>query len=181
MELQLTQGLATQISQQMSHQQQPQQQWAPPPPTNPPMSAPPAPDPTPARAPSPITPPPTPLSGPIANDRSPEWRVIADYWHWKMAHAPEAQRIVLERAKGIIDAQLWDMEDLKKMEDSSGSAYRRATELGVPDGLAKRFKKDFHDFKKVYRREYEAARVMNAIQHGGGFILNDQGGFIPPR
>jgi len=77
-----------------------------------------------------------------------------------------------ETVKKIATKQWWNEADLKAMAIEGSSIYERAIRVGVPDGLARRFKKELALFK-AYRKEQEAAMSLSVMGGGGG------GGFIP--
>jgi hypothetical protein len=52
----------------------------------------------------------------------------------------------------IVLREMWSIDDLKKMEDAITVQYKRAIELGIPDGLARQFRRDIRSFKPEWRR-----------------------------
>jgi hypothetical protein len=52
----------------------------------------------------------------------------------------------------IVLREMWSIDDLKKMEDVITVQYKRAIELGIPDGLARQFRRDIRFFKPEWRR-----------------------------
>lgn len=97
---------------------------------------------------------------------------MADFWDWKSRRTSrEERRQLIARARVIIEDQMWTIDHLKRMNDTSSTLYRRAIDLGLPDGLITGFKEDLRDFKKVYREQYLPARNLAGL--GGGFIQGD--------
>lgn len=171
---------------------------APPPP--PPTAHAPAPTPPPAapRAPPqpPLAslPPPRALSQPLPHghvayrSRSPPLReqssspavagigetdVVVMFFNWEIEREINMdRRKQWETVKKIATKQWWNEADLKAMAIEGSSIYERAIRVGVPDGLARRFKKELALFK-AYRKEQEAAMSLSVMGGGGG------GGFIP--
>ena len=59
------------------------------------------------------------------------------------------------------------------MSDTSSTVYTVAKERGLPHGPITGFKQEFHNFKRIYREEYDAARNLRGLGgglEGGGFV-----------
>ena len=64
----------------------------------------------------------------------------------------------------IVDAQMWSINDLKGMSDTSSTLYRTAIQLGVPDGMARGFREELKAFKPQWRQA-NALLNMGALGH----------------
>lgn len=98
---------------------------------------------------------------------------MTQYWGWKKekTRSPQMQQL-LARARAIVEEQMWKIEHLKRMDNTSSTLYRQAFELGMPDGLVTGFKEDFRVFKRVYREHIEAAKQLAAMGSAGGFCTS---------
>ena len=120
---------------------------------------------TPPHQPHPPTPP-VPSSSPIAPEDEEE-QFMNDYWDWKIRSTnSEQKKQVFMRAKMLVEDRVWTKEQLKAMHITSSDEYKRAVEVGLPDGLAAGFKKDFVRFKKNHREEYQTARQLAGLGQG---------------
>lgn len=97
-------------------------------------------------------PPPAPASSPISANRDEEEQVMSDFWDWKIRRTLRNEtRESLARARTIVYDQIWRIDHLKRMNDTSSTLYKKAIDLRLSDGLITGFKEDLHDFKRVYR------------------------------
>ena len=64
----------------------------------------------------------------------------------------------------IIDAQMWTIDDLKSMSDTSTTIYRTALGAGVPDSMARGFKDELKMFKIDWRVGGVLAGMANQNQ-----------------
>ena len=58
----------------------------------------------------------------------------------------------------IVDAQMWSLEDLKNILNTSSMLYCTAIQAGIPDGMARSFKEELRIFKPQWR---QAALLLN--------------------
>jgi len=56
--------------------------------------------------------------------------------------------------------QYWSLQDLKDRHNSKSAIYSLAVELGIPDGMARRFKTELARFKETLKLEREVAMII---------------------
>jgi len=54
-------------------------------------------------------------------------------------------------------------EDLKDMHNSKSAIYSLTVKLGIPDGMARRFKTELARFKETLKLEREAANSLSML------------------
>jgi hypothetical protein len=122
-------------------------------------------------------------SSPIAH-QSEDKEVIEDYWNWKTLNTRNiSRRATLALARQLIDQEMWTINHLKLMSDTSSNAYKNAVAKGLPSGLAAGFRDDFRAFKEVYRTQYRPGRFLMELRQRqaqqdeeiepGGFIRDE--------
>jgi hypothetical protein len=90
-------------------------------------------------------------SSPLA-DPNDEDEAIRLFFEWKISKTTsEDVKDRVRKVYEVVERQMWTLEDLKAMEDPSDSLYKIATNLGIPDGMARRFKRELRAYKPVYR------------------------------
>lgn len=57
----------------------------------------------------------------------------------------------ISSAQAVCENEVWSIEDLKQISDSSSSIYTHAIKQGMPEGLARGMQAEMHAFKKIYR------------------------------
>jgi len=93
------------------------------------------------------------------------------------------RRATLALARQLIDQEMWAIDHLKLMSDTSSYAYKNAVAKGLPSGLATGFRADFRAFKDIYRTQYRPGRFLmelrqrqaqqNEEQQPGGFVRDE--------
>ena len=104
-----------------------------------------------------------------------------DYWNWKsLATTNPSRRAGLAAARELIEREMWTIEHLKQMSDTSSESYKQAVSKGLPSGLAAGFREDFQEFKQVYQTEYRPGRLLIDIRQRQAQMQNRQqpGGFM---
>ncbi len=76
----------------------------------------------------------------------------------KQNRVRDVQRTVAE--------QMWQINDLEGMSDTSSSIYHTAMTKGIPDGMARGFRANLKLFKP-YWRQAQMAQSLLALGHGG--------------
>jgi len=112
----------------------------------------------PALAPAPTRSSPIPVDG---NDND----VVAAFFSWKIAEErrSDERRQQLIRARDTATEQYWSLQDLKDMHNSKSAIYSLAVELGIPDGMARRFKTELARFKETLKLEREVANSLSML------------------
>ena len=115
----------------------------------------------------------TPLrSSPIGRS-SEEDDIIEAFWQWKKESTTKPSRkLQIGQASAIIDDEMWGLDDMKAMADTSSEVYKRAIDAGLPDGLIRGLKGDLKEFKGLWRNTIQPARTLETLgQQGiGGFM-----------
>lgn len=62
------------------------------------------------------------------------------------------------------EQQMWGIDDMKAMADTSSEVYKYARSIGLPDGLIRSLKADLRVFKSQWRDKYQPT------VSGGGFV-----------
>lgn len=75
-----------------------------------------------------------------------EEEIIDQFFNWKTNKAPR-QAVKIAEVRRLVEAQMWSIDNLKEMADSTSTIYLIALQLGVPDGMARAFKEDLKVFK----------------------------------
>jgi hypothetical protein len=57
----------------------------------------------------------------------------------------------IRNALRLVRREIWTIGDLQAMEDDTTVQYRRAMAVGLPDGLARQFHRDWRAFKPTWR------------------------------
>ena len=91
--------------------------------------------------------------------------VVAAFFSWKIAEErrSDERRQQWIRARDIATEQYWSLQDLKDMHNSKSAIYSLAVELGIPDGMARRFKTELARFKETLKLEREAANSLSML------------------
>jgi hypothetical protein len=93
---------------------------------------------------------PTTRSSPIGTAEEEE-DIIEQFFLWKARSKKPAMQERIRTVANIIMEQMWTVDDMKLMSDSSSSTYSRAMQLGIPDGMARSFRTDLRIFKPQWR------------------------------
>ena len=102
-------------------------------------------------------------SSPIGS-RSEEEDIMEGFWQWKKENTSKASRkLQLCQAQSKFEHEMWGLEDMKAMADTSTSIYKYAISGGLPDGLIRRLKADIKDFKRLWRETYQHAHTLNNL------------------
>ena len=113
----------------------------------------------------------TQSSSPIAEE---EELVLEDYWVWKGSQTRNpARKAQLAAAREIVEDEMWTINQLKLMSDTSSKIFSLAIAKGIPSGLAAGFRTDFTCFKKIYQDQYAPARQLGQLRGEdmlGGFF-----------
>ncbi|OAG43754.1 hypothetical protein AYO21_01981 [Fonsecaea monophora] len=73
--------------------------------------------------------------------------IIECFFTWKIERTKiPVQRQLVERAYEVVLTQMWTLDDLRAMENLNSDLYRLAMRHGIPDGLARAFRRDFDVF-----------------------------------
>lgn len=67
------------------------------------------------------------------------------------------------RASEIVGDEYWSITNLKSIEQGEGPAYRRALDLGIADGIARRFTGELRLYKPHHRRQKGDAALLQGI------------------
>jgi hypothetical protein len=70
----------------------------------------------------------------------------------------------IDQAYETIKEQMWSFDDLKVMADTNSDLYKLVIAEGIPDGLARRFKKDLKAFKSFIRVVGALSTLSNPAQ-----------------
>jgi hypothetical protein len=100
----------------------------------------------------PITPP--PIDRPSSPVTTPEHEedAITLFFRWKEGrYRLEEGKETIRNALRTVRREMWSIDDLKAMEDNTTVQYKRAMEVGLPDGLARQFHRDWRAFKPTWR------------------------------
>lgn len=91
--------------------------------------------------------------------------VVAAFFSWKIVEErrSDERRQQWIRARDIATEQYWSLQDLKDMHNSKSAIYSLAVELGIPDGMARRFKTELARFKETLKLEREAANSLSML------------------
>ena len=157
-------------------QQQPSQPYYYQPPQPPPYHAsyypyqPPPAHPTPPLPPQPQFRPPTTIAEPTGRTSSPlasldeEELAIKAFFTWKREKTSTAeQKNRISEAEETYNTNIWTLKDLKKMNKLNSKVYELAMEAGIPDGLARGFKRDLKAFKPQWKRSREEAMLIIGV------------------
>jgi hypothetical protein len=100
--------------------------------------------------------------------------VLEHFFNWKVGTTRNTDRKVKwDRARTIVFANDWSIDDLKRMEESASPMYERALKSGLSDGFARSFRTELRAFKSAIKalealeaaqaaaREAEAAQALN--------------------
>ncbi|KAL8646119.1 MAG: hypothetical protein Q9226_007009, partial [Calogaya cf. arnoldii] len=97
--------------------------------------------------------------------RRPMKKSFEEFFIWKARKATNPrQRELIDQSYAVIVDNFWSIDDIKAMADTSSRIYELAMEAGIPDGMARAFKKELKAFKQPYRE----ARHLVDMQAGGG-------------
>ena len=73
---------------------------------------------------------------------------IKAFFTWKRGKAlTDTQRDRISEAEEACNTHMWSLDDLKDMNKHDSRVYELVMEAGIPDGLARGFKKDLKTFK----------------------------------
>ncbi|KIW67147.1 hypothetical protein PV04_06419 [Phialophora macrospora] len=77
------------------------------------------------------------------NDHIEEDAFIEQFFNWRLRQTKlPVQRNIVDNAYQTVVAQMWTLEDLRAMDDVNSELYRLAIKQGIPDGLARSFRRD---------------------------------------
>jgi hypothetical protein len=95
------------------------------------------------------------ISSPIGLPEE-EAEIIEDFFQWKMDRAvrQEVKNRILTVYRQV-EAEMWSINDLKAMSTLNSPLYKRAIELGIPDGMLRSFHTDLRVFKPHWRDSRE--------------------------
>ena len=98
-------------------------------------------------------------SSPICNPEDEEF-AMEDFLNWK-GEPLQSQRAKdrWNGVKEIVQNEMWSLEDLRDMSETSSHIYKRAIQLGIPDGWARAFKTDLRTFKPQWRHGVDKGDV----------------------
>ncbi len=92
-----------------------------------------------------------------------EKAVIEQFFLWKIARTTrQAVKNKIAEVRRLVDNQMWSINDLKEMSDTTSSIYRTAIQLGVPDGMTKSFRDDLKIFKPQWRQAKDLLHIEQA-------------------
>ena len=85
---------------------------------------------------------------------------MEDFLNWK-GEALQSQRAKdrWNGVKKIVQNEMWSLEDLRDMSETSSHIYKRAIQLGIPDGWARAFRTDLRTFKPQWRHGVDEGDV----------------------
>ena len=81
------------------------------------------------------------------------------FFSWKIAEErrSDERRQQWIRARDTATEKYWSLQDLKDMHNSKSAIYSLTVKLGIPDGMARRFKTELARFKETLKLEREVA------------------------
>jgi hypothetical protein len=98
-----------------------------------------------------ISQPPDKPSSPITVPDN-EDEAISEFFAWKIIKGKTPKNTArLKEILQIVTREMWTIDDLRKIEDPTTIQYKKAIDLGIPDGLARSFRRDLRTFKPAYR------------------------------
>lgn len=80
-----------------------------------------------------------------------------------MTTTNDERRRRLAAARAIVEENMWTIDFLKQMSDTSSELFRRASDLELPDGLMRDFTQGFREFKTVYRDILRPGRILTQL------------------
>ena len=91
--------------------------------------------------------------------------MVAAFFSWKIAEErrSDERRQQWIRARDTATEQYWSLQDLKDMHNSKSAIYSLAVKLGIPDGMARRFKTELARFKETLKLEREVANSLSML------------------
>jgi hypothetical protein len=150
-------SMAERIMQAQERMQQRQDISQPPPPAYQPPPPPPPPPPQPQALPPPpqrdSTTSELPLrtSSPLVSPDDEE-TAMETFFQWKEKRTKhEGTKGKIRHAYEVILESMWTFDDLRAMEDTTSTLYTIATAGGIPDGMARGFRRDIRTFKGPWR------------------------------
>ncbi|KAL9615804.1 MAG: hypothetical protein Q9160_009246 [Pyrenula sp. 1 TL-2023] len=106
----------------------------------------------------------SPRSSPLAGPEQ-EQQCIQDFFEWKLNRASRAlHQELIEKAFSIVDNNMWGLEDLRGMEEGKSAAYKIAIQQGMPDGIARSFRRELRLFKPDYRASQSLQSLKDKVQ-----------------
>jgi len=117
----------------------------------------------------PVAPAPPPLPPPAARKSSlidpdvDDSVLIKEFFRWVLKKTPPNRHVRVGRIYSIVEDQEWTIDDLKSMADPSSTPYRVATEKGISNEAARKFKAELALFGPYYR----AAKRLLMVAQGG--------------
>ncbi len=89
---------------------------------------------------------------------------IKAFFTWKRGKAStDTQRDRISEAEETCNTNMWSLDDLKDMNQHDSGVYKLAMQAGLPDGLARGFKKDLKIFKPQWKRSREEAMLIMGV------------------
>lgn len=99
-----------------------------------------------------VAPPTTRNSSPFDNsdDSGP---LLQAFFEWKMNKvSKESWKNRIREVYHIVDNEMWSVQNLQEMNETTSPRYQRAIALGIPDGVARAFKEELRLFKPVWNQ-----------------------------
>jgi len=79
-------------------------------------------------------------------------KIFDQFFIWKINKiSRQTIKQKLAEMRLIVNAQMWSMNDLKDMTDSTFAIYQTAIQVKMSDEMTRAFKKDFKLFKSIWR------------------------------
>lgn len=93
---------------------------------------------------------------------------MRQFFQWRLQQTThEMAKTEINEAYEVAIREMWSLDDLKEMEDTASERYKLAISQGIPDGLARGFRKDLRRFKPVFRNTTAASAGLMALQTSG--------------
>ena len=114
-------------------------------------------------------------SSPIGG-RSEEDDIIESFWQWKKeTTSKQSRKLQVCQAQAKFEHEMWNLDGMRAMADTSSGLYKHAINSGLPDGLIRGLKADLKEFKSHWRETYQHARTLNTLGLQGG---HQEDGFL---
>ena len=79
-------------------------------------------------------------------------KIFDQFFIWKINKiSRQTIKQKLAEMRLIVNAQMWSMNDLKDMTDSTFAIYQTAIQVKMSDEMTRAFKKDLKLFKSIWR------------------------------
>ena len=97
-----------------------------------------------------------------------EEEAMKQFFQWRLQQTlNEMAKIKINEAYDVALREMWSLDNLKEMEDTTSEKYKLAISRGIPDGLARGFRKDLRRFKPVFRNTEAASVGLMALRTAG--------------